>query len=502
MNRFLVLGCAAGLLLNPFAHTTQQPQANPALRWGYATLEAARDSHLDAPIISRALAIVHTCMYDAWAAYDGKAVGTQLAGALRRPVPERTLANKEKAVSYAAYRALVDVLPADTESVYKPLMKELGYDPNDNSTDIETPAGIGHVACAAVLEFRHHDKSNQLGDLAPGPYSDWTHFRPVNMPAPFPTRLPSTHPVDMNHWQPLIYVNSTGSFTTQMFTEAHWCYVTPFALASSKEFRSIAKEVPPPAYGPAVYREQLEELIRLSAGLTDEQKMLAEYWTGIDSHSSPARWNEIAQWISARDHHTMDDDVKMFFALNNALLDASIAAWDLKREFNSVRPITAITLMFNGRKIRAWGGPSKGTVDMDGSNWVPYQPATLPSPPSPDYASEASAFAAAAASILRSWTGTDSLGYSVTFSGGSSTAEPRVTPARELSLKLETFTEVADAAGRSSRYAGTSFPQSDLAGRELGQKVAEKVLAKANRYFDGVASFQATPTDASPLFKK
>ena len=110
--------------------------------------------------------------------------------------------------------------------------------------------------------------------------------------------------------------------------------------------------------------------------------------------------------------------------------------------------------------------------------------------------------AAAAASILRSWTGTDSLGYSVTFSGGSSTAEPRVTPARELSLKWETFTEVADAAGRSSRYAGTSFPQSDLAGRELGQKVAEKVLAKANRYFDGVASFQATPTDASPLFKK
>lgn len=35
---------------------------------------------------------------------------------------------------------------------YKPLMKELDYDPNNNSTDIETPEGIGNVACAAVLE--------------------------------------------------------------------------------------------------------------------------------------------------------------------------------------------------------------------------------------------------------------------------------------------------------------------------------------------------------------
>ena len=30
-----------------------------------------------------------------------------------------------------------DVLPVDTESVYKPLMRELGYDPNDHSTDID-----------------------------------------------------------------------------------------------------------------------------------------------------------------------------------------------------------------------------------------------------------------------------------------------------------------------------------------------------------------------------
>jgi hypothetical protein len=41
-------------------------------------------------------------MYDAWSAYDDRAVGTQLGGALRRPARERTLANKEQAISYAA----------------------------------------------------------------------------------------------------------------------------------------------------------------------------------------------------------------------------------------------------------------------------------------------------------------------------------------------------------------------------------------------------------------
>src|SRR6266704_1327442 len=99
------------------------------LKWNTVALQGVSDSKLGAPIASRAVAIMHTCMYDAWAAYDEKAVGTELGGALRRPASERTEANKEKAVSYAAYWALTDLFPGDTEAVYKPLMRQLGYDP-------------------------------------------------------------------------------------------------------------------------------------------------------------------------------------------------------------------------------------------------------------------------------------------------------------------------------------------------------------------------------------
>src|SRR5712692_9826394 len=257
-------------------------------QWNNAALQGIRDAKLGAPMVARALAVVHTCMYDAWSAYDERAVGTQLQGALRRPASERTLANKQEAISYAAYRALVDVLPSDTNSVYAPLMKQLGYDPDDNSTDIETPTGIGNVACAAVLEFRHHDKSNQLGDLAQGPYSDWTAYAPLNKPTPVPT---GTSMSDPNHWQPLTYLSSTGDLVTQRFVGAQWCDVIPFAMSKGDEFRWLVRLFGPATYGSLEYQQQAEELVDLSAGLTDRQKMISEYWSdGPNSEQPPGHW--------------------------------------------------------------------------------------------------------------------------------------------------------------------------------------------------------------------
>ena len=139
----MILLIEVALLLTLGAHDPSQ-KLDVAVGWNSAAIQGVRDAKLGAPVSARALAIMHTCMYDAWSAYDEHAVGTQLGAALRRPASERTLANKEKAISYAAYRALVDLLPADTNSVYIPLMKELGYDPKDNSVDIEIRGQTEH----------------------------------------------------------------------------------------------------------------------------------------------------------------------------------------------------------------------------------------------------------------------------------------------------------------------------------------------------------------------
>ena len=467
----------------PAQSTSPSRRSGLTMQWNSAALQGVRDAKLGAPVVARALAIVHTCMYDAWAAYDERAVGTQLAGALRRPATERTQANKEQAISYAAYRALADVLPVDTNAVYIPLMKQLGYDPNDNSTDIETPTGIGNVACAAVLEYRHHDKSNQLGDLAQGQYAYWTGYTPANTPSPIPAR---TAPSDPNHWQPLTYVNSTGDLMTQRFVGAQWSQVTPFALTSADEFRRLIFGLGPAKYGSPEYEQQAEELIDISAGLTDRQKMIAEYWNdGPSTEQPPGHWMLFAQWISERDRHTLDDDVKIFFALSNAMFDAGIATWDAKRAYDSVRPITAIPFLFRGKTIRSWGGPGKGTIEMDGAQWIPYQAATNPTPPFPDYVSGHSAYSAAAAEILELWTGNSRFGNSVILPAGSSKIEPGATPARAVMLRWETFADAAGEAGISRRYGGIHFHAADMAGRLLGKAIAAQSWTKTQEYFEG-----------------
>src|SRR5229473_6413856 len=88
-----------------------------AYKWLNVALQATareHERHGARPTIgSRNLAIVVTAMYDAWAAYDAKAVGTRLGGELRRPLCECTTANKDKAIGYAVCRVLLDIYPED-----------------------------------------------------------------------------------------------------------------------------------------------------------------------------------------------------------------------------------------------------------------------------------------------------------------------------------------------------------------------------------------------------
>lgn len=477
---------ASLLSLFPLDAHSQDLPSNVVIQWNQAALQGVRDSKLGPPMVARALAIIHTCIYDAWAAYDKHALGTQLGNSLRRPERERTLANKNEAISFAAYRASVDLFPLDEKQVFRPLMEALGYDPDDTSTDVHTPTGIGNVACGAILEFRHHDGSNQLGDLTTSgvPYSDYTGYVPVNPPSPVPTDPALI--ADPNRWQPLQYFDATNTWVTQSFVGAQWYQVVPFALRSPDEFRDGLARFGPATYGSRAFREQAEELVRKSADLDDRQKMIAEYFAdGPHSELPPGHWDLFAQFVSARDHHGLDEDVKLFFALTNAIFDAGIVAWDAKRAFDSVRPATAVPYLLQGQHIQAWGGPGKGTVTMDGRFWIPYQLRTFPTPPFPEFISGHSTFSAAGAAVLRLFTGSDAFGDSVTFPAGSSKIEPGITPSHAITLRWETFTDAANQAGISRRYGGIHFKAADLTGRAVGQIVGDEVYSKAERLWRG-----------------
>jgi hypothetical protein len=268
-----------------------------------------------------------------------------------------------------------------------------------------------------------------------------------------------------------------------VYTTPQWGNVTPFAMASG----SALRPGPPARYPSADYANQAADLLAISASLTDVQKVTAEYFAdGPNSEFPPGHWALFAQFVSRRDGHTLDDDVRMFFALGNALLDAGICAWDAKRAYDSVRPITAIHFLYAGQMIQAWQ-PFRGTQTIRGEDWQPYQLSTVVTPPFPEYFSGHSVFSAAGAEVLKSFTGSDALGYSVTILKGTSRGEVGLVPATDVTLVFPTFSDAANAAGMSRRYGGIHFAQGDLTGRSLGRVIGAAVWAIAKTYFDGTA---------------
>ena len=509
-SRFLQAASAGGLaLFLPGVATARHARAaragaastpNVAVRWNEALLQAVRDSKLGPPMVARALAVAHTCVYDAWAAYDRVAVGTRLGGTLRRPARERRYENKVEAISHAAYRAGVDLFPGSKATAFDPLMASIGLDPGNDSQDTTAPAGIGNLAAAEVLAFRHRDGANQLGDEPGGqpgaPYSDYTGYRPANEAMDTRAPLDASTVHDPNRWQPLTYIDGAGNLVTPSFVAAHWQHVRPFAIGSSAELRSPSG---PARHGSPEFVAQAQELIDVSATLTDEQKVIAEYWAdGPRSVLPPGHWNVFAQQVAYGDRagsseHDLDQAVKLFFALTNAIFDAGCCAWDNKVAFDSVRPITAIRWLFGGKTIAAWAGPGRGTQSIAGEDWFPYQPTSFPTPPFAEYSSGHSNFSAAGAEILRLFTGSDRFGGSVTVPRGSSRVEPGLVPAQDLTLTWPTFTDAAAQAGISRRYGGIHFTQGDLDARATGKTVARRCWTRAQTYFDGTAPVPLNP---------
>jgi hypothetical protein len=433
------------------------------VRWNSALIEAVRRTAFRPMWTARALAIVHTAMFDAWAAYDRRAEGVYWQHEVRRPRRERTRANRERAASMAAYRTLVDLFPSQKAALFDPLAVSLGLDPSDQSFDLATPTGVGNQVAAWTVAVCHEDGANQLGALSGGvPYADYTGYQPVNTPD-----LLS----DPNRWQPL----RAASGAVQVFLAPHWRRVTPFALEHADQLRPE----PPPQYPGERYLEETAAIVELSKRLTDRQKVIAEYWAdGPATETPPGHWNLFAQFVSARDRHTFDDDIVLYFALGSALHDAAIAVWDAKREFDFIRPISAVRFLYGDQIIEAWGGPGKGTQPIPGRAFQSY----IATPPFAEYTSGHSAFSAAAAEVLTRFTGSRRFGASYTKAPGTSTIEPGHVPAAPVTLSWETFQQAADEAGFSRRLGGIHFESGDLASRRMGRRIGRQSWQQVLRY--------------------
>ncbi|NJN13745.1 MAG: vanadium-dependent haloperoxidase, partial [Richelia sp. RM1_1_1] len=251
--------------------------------------------------------------------------------------------------------------------------------------------------------------------------------------------------------------------------------------------------------------------------LTDEQKVIAEYWAdGPQTILPPGHWHLIAEYVSTRDKLSLDDNVKLFFSLGNAVSDAGIAAWDAKEHYDYIRPISAIQYLAanhllpndhplvrtnpqtNVQEIYTWAGPDQGSQWIDGTTWLPYQKSTFVTPPFAEYVSGHSTFSAAGAEILKRFTNSDELGACHTQLSNTSTFETH-TPSNSIKLCWDTFTSAADEAGISRLYGGIHFQDGDINGRVLGRKVGAAVWEKAQYYINGGKSAKSIPESSSVL---
>ena len=452
--------------------TTSDPTGpSVVIGWNQTLNAAMAAARLGPTVAARAVSMVHEAVYNAWAAYDWRA-DFSVPGLEKRPWWEADVKWQTIAVSHAAYAVLVDLFPLQQPAFAATLANLTVNLPVDQPQGI-TAVQVGQQAGQALLIQRHNDGANQLGNLAPGAYSDWTGYQSVNGPDSV---------VDPTRWQPLsIQTSSMAMPVVQVFLSPHWGRVRPFALPSGAALR-------PELGNPAPSMDEMTQLIKLSAKLDDTDKATIDFFANNPgSITPPGQWTKITEMVSANDGNTLAQDVKLFFAVAQAALDASIACWEAKRFYDSVRPITAINYYFRNQSILAWAGPGQSAQWILGQNWKPYQRPTNPSPPFPEFISGHSTFSGAASTVLAGIRG-DKITLNFTFPKGGVPWDQTV-PAAPVPLSWPSLSATAKAAGFSRRLGGIHFERGDLAGRRVGRQVGNLVLERCSCLFNDDGSF-------------
>lgn len=504
---------------------------NLVVRWNEKALQIfVADDERRPTVAARTMFLLHTAMWDAYALFHPTFDPVVMDVALRRPTDAQTQSNRNAAAIYAAWRFLRTEFPAHLGEI-DTLLSEHGMSPSD-SADLATPAGIGNSAAAEVRSARETDGSNSAGGYAEvtsskypalyAPYavddpdspnwidthSGFNHDRWMAMAVPTGTLMDADGDPSVNYGDP-------ATFNIQTFVTPHWGNVTPFALAVSSEFRP-PKPPDHESFAPytttqgvattetEAWHDQHSDVSFLNRTLTPTGKVVAELFNaGPGRGTIVVLLNRLSYGISVRDAHTIEDDMRFYFALSAALFDVSIAAWEGKRHYDFVNAIAAIRHEGYGFMVEGWGGPNDGNQTFDGRFWKPYQDGLYLSSPWPEWPATPTSFTSAWAHIVEEFTGgeafhapgvmvpdvngdgsEDELGvFSV--SSGWSTIETG--PTETVTITWATVVEVADDAQDSVLLGGLTIRDAAAWARPMGHNVGGKVWTKVLTYFNGSA---------------
>ncbi|TGB13391.1 hypothetical protein E2651_09610 [Streptomyces sp. MZ04] len=423
--------------------------------------------------------MLQAAWFDALAPYHPTAVGV-FSRIERRPAEEgATNRNKNIAALHASYQVIKPVYP-DRADVMRQLLTMVGLDPDDDSTDPTTAVGIGNIAGKAALRARRRDGMNFLGDEGGAyhgqPYDDYTGYEPVNT---------SYKLVNPSKWQPLASPHrrrvgggpgDKGIFIDQRFSTPQLRLVKAHSYKDPAEFE-LARPEHLDHTNVNKYKSAVDEVLAASAKLTDEQKVKTEFFDNT--------YLGILQSTKAAGlAHDLDLDgwIHLLFTSSVAQLDSLIAAWHHKHEDNAVRPASAIRHVYGDRKVSAWGGPGKGTVDdIPADQWGSY----LPAGDRPEYPCGTTTLVAAQAQAVRRLLGDDVLEWKQPFPAGSTQTEPGVTPAKDIELHYATWSAFEKDCAASRVWAGVHFKKTAETSLEFGRQFGDRAYEFVQRHIKG-----------------
>jgi hypothetical protein len=333
--------------------------ADMVLEWNDITLQAFRTASTPPPIASRALAIVHTAIYDAVNAID-RTHDPYAVDVLAAPSTSR-----DAAVAAAAHRALISLFPAQIATFDAALTASLATVPDGAAENLGVALGM--------------NVANQMLALRAGDGSA--------------TTVPYTPGTDPGDWRPTPPANAAALLP-------QWANLTPFAITSSDQFSPDNI----PALTSAEYTAAFNEVKSLgdinSTTRTADQTNIARFWAnGGGTSTPPGHLNVLAQIVAEQEGNSLSENARLFAMLNVALADAAIMSWNAKFDTDFWRPVTG---------IRAADTDGNAATAQDAA-WTPL----IVTPPFPSYVSGHSSFSGAAAAVLEHFFGTDNIAFTL-----------------------------------------------------------------------------------------
>jgi hypothetical protein len=430
-RRQVMTGLAAGLALAPFGtlRAAETPDGARVIHdWYRLVLELIRHTPTASPpMASRAVAIIGVIAWEALAAPGGRSLAGQLNGLT--PVPVRPEGLDDAAVLHAALSACVSDCFANTgptgQRATATMIDRLGARVNATLTPEVAAASAAHgqAVAAHVGAWAATDGGAVIANLG----------------------FPETWPVAeaASQWVPTSLVR-----LQQAPLLPDWGNNRPFAMPAGV----TCGLPPPPEYSEdpasAFYLEAYE-VYEAGRTLTDEQRMIARFWSDdpMLSTTPPGHWISIAMQVLEAENAPADRRAEVLALLGITLADSFIACWQAKYQYDLLRPVTYI----------------KRVIDK---TWEPI----LITPPFPEYPSGHSTQSGAAAAVM-----THLYGEKYPFSDNTVSGDGL--PGRD----FPDFWTAAQDAGISRLYGGIHFRSAIEQGLEQGRCVAAHTIRLQTR---------------------